>query len=318
MGLEEVWSKVWAEVGGTVSVKEAVTVWAEAAATIEPVIVAIASGKGGTGKTFVSTNLFRSIQKMGASVSLVDCDSEEPNVCGFITGAMERVIQVTQHIPIIDPKACQYCGKCFEYCNYNAIVYLPEANFIKVIEELCHDCGACSCACTFGAITEEVKPLGTLTRFQIGDNASILEARTNVGILSSVPVINKAIKEVVGEPLVLLDAPPGTSCPFIATVSTSDYIILVTEPTPFGLNDLKLSVETIQQLGKTFGVIVNRAGLGDLAVYEWLKKNNIPLLMEIPFDARIARVYSEGKLLVDEDINYLEAFNNLYNNVCHA
>jgi MinD superfamily P-loop ATPase len=191
------------------------------------------------------------------------------------------------------------------------------ANFIKVIEDLCHDCGACSYACEYGAITETEKPLGVLRTFRVNESSSFIEARTNIGIPSSVPVIKKAIKEAEGQPLVLLDAPPGISCPLIATVSFADYIVLVTEPTPFGLNDLKLSVETVQQMGKPFGVIINRAGLGDKAVYDWLDQNKIPLLMEIPFDTEIARIYSEGKLLVEENSTYLEQFLNLYKTICN-
>lgn len=279
--------------------------------------IAIASGKGGTGKTFVSTNLFWALQKSGKEITLVDCDAEEPNVAEFISGHEISTKTVFQHIPVIDTNQCQFCGKCFEYCQYNAIVFLPMANFIKVIEDLCHDCGACRYACEYGAITETEKPLGVLRTFRVNESSSFIEARTNIGIPSSVPVIKKAIKEAEGQPLVLLDAPPGISCPFIATVSFADYIVLVTEPTPFGLNDLKLSVETVQQMGKPFGVIVNRAGLGDKAVYEWLDQNKIPLLMEIPFDTEIARIYSEGKLLVEENSTYLEQFLNLYKTICN-
>lgn len=279
--------------------------------------IAIASGKGGTGKTFVSTNLFQALQRSGKNVTIVDCDAEEPNVAEFISGHEISTKTVFQHIPEIDTKQCQFCGKCFEYCQYNAIVFLPMANFIKVIEDLCHDCGACSYACEYGAISETEKPLGVLKTFRVNGPYCFIEARTNIGIPSSVPVIKKAIKEAEGQPLVLLDAPPGISCPFIATVSLADYIVLVTEPTPFGLNDLKLSVETVQQMGKPFGVIVNRAGLGDKAVYDWLEQNKISLLMEIPFDENIARIYSEGKLLVEEDSTYLEQFLNLYNTISH-
>jgi MinD superfamily P-loop ATPase len=280
-------------------------------------IIAIASGKGGTGKTFVSTNLFWALQKSGKEITLVDCDAEEPNVAEFITGHEISTKSVFQHIPEINTKQCQFCGKCFEYCQYNAIVFLPIANFIKVIEDLCHDCGACSYACEYGAITETEKPLGVLRTFRVNESLSFIEARTNIGIPSSVPVIKKVIKEAEGQPLVLLDAPPGISCPFIATASFADYIVLVTEPTPFGLNDLKLSVETVQQMGKPFGVIVNRAGLGDKIVYDWLEQNKIPLLMEIPFDTEIARIYSEGTLLVEEKSTYLEQFLNLYKTICN-
>jgi MinD superfamily P-loop ATPase len=277
--------------------------------------IAVASGKGGTGKTFVSTNLFQALQKSGKVVALVDCDAEEPNAAEFISGHEINRKMVLQHIPVIDTSQCQFCGKCFEYCEYHAIVFLPTANLIEVIEDLCHDCGACSYACQYGAITESEKPLGVIKTFQVNDHSSLIEARTNIGIYSSVPVVKKAIKETEGQPLVLLDAPPGISCPFIATVGFADYVVLVTEPTPFGLNDLKLSVETVQQLGKPFGVIVNRAGLGDKTVYDWLEQNNIPLLMEIPFDVRIARIYSEGRLLVDADDIYMERFMNLYKTI---
>jgi MinD superfamily P-loop ATPase len=279
--------------------------------------IAIASGKGGTGKTFVSTNLFQTLQKSGKNVTIIDCDAEEPNVAEFITGHEISTKTVFQHIPEIDTKKCQFCGKCFEYCQYNAIVFLPMANIIKVIEDLCHDCGACSYACKYGVITEKEKPLGVIKTFSVNESSGFIEARTNIGVPSSVPVIKKAINEAEGLPLVLLDSPPGISCTFIATVSSADYIVLVTEPTPFGLNDLKLSVETVQQMEKPFGVIINRAGLGDKAMYDWLEQNNIPLLMEIPFDEKIARVYSEGKLLVDEG-TYMEQFLNLYNIICHG
>jgi len=274
--------------------------------------IAIASGKGGTGKTFVSTNLFQTLQKSGEKVIIVDCDAEEPNVAAFISGHEISNKTVFQHIPVIDTKKCQLCGKCFEYCQYNAIVFLPIVNFIKVIENLCHDCGACSYACQYGAITETEKPLGIVKTFLINESSCFIEARTDIGISSSVPVIKRAIKEAEGQSLVLLDSPPGISCPFIATVNFADYIVLVTEPTPFGLNDLKLSVETVQYMKKPFGVIINSVGIGDRAVYDWLEQNNIPLLMEIPFETRIARIYSEGKLLVDEDKTYLEQFINLY------
>ena len=279
--------------------------------------IAIASGKGGTGKTFVSTNLFWSLQEIGKNVILIDCDAEEPNVGEFISGQIIGSKTVSQHIPIIDSNQCKFCGNCFDYCNYNAIIYIPEIDFIKVIDELCHDCGACLFACQDNAITETEKKLGLISNFRVNEHSCFIEARTDIGIASSVPVIKEAIKAAENEPLVILDSPPGTSCPFIATVSKADYIILVTEPTPFGLNDLKLSVEAIQQMEKPFGLIINRAGLGEDTVYDWLKQNNIPLLMEIPFDTKIARIYSEGKLLVKEDPIYQEKFNALYKAICN-
>lgn len=271
---------------------------------LKKIKIAVTSGKGGTGKTLVSTNLFWTVQNAGLPVTLVDCDAEEPNVAEFISGYEIYTDTVTQHIPIIDAERCVFCGKCFTYCNYNAIVYLPANRFIQVVDDLCHDCGACTVACKFGAITEKEKQLGTVKSMYLNSHAEIIEARADVGVYSPVPVIKKAIKAVADQNLTILDSPPGISCPFIATVESADYVILVTEPTPFGLNDLKLSAETLMQLRKPFGVIVNRAGLGNRDVYDWLKQNKIQLLLEIPFDREIARIYSEGGMLAKEKPAY--------------
>jgi MinD superfamily P-loop ATPase len=277
--------------------------------------IAIASGKGGTGKTFVSTNLFWAAQKAGVNVTLVDCDAEEPNDAEFITGYVLNNQKVVQHIPVINKDKCTFCGKCFDYCNYNAIIFLPDSNFIQVIEPLCHDCGACSVACEYGAITETEKPIGTIRKFYVSIPAEMYEAQTEVGVYSPVKVIKKAIRQSDSTTLTILDAPPGISCPFIATVEQADYVVLVTEPTPFGLNDLKLSAETLIEIGKPFGVIVNRAGLGNNDVYKWLAEKNISLLMEIPFEKEIARIYSEGYLLVEKNPDYQKKFLNLLRNV---
>ena len=277
--------------------------------------IAVASGKGGTGKTLVSTNLFWTAQNAGFPVTLVDCDAEEPNVAEFITGDVLNTNTVTQHIPVINPELCVFCGKCFNYCNYNAIVYLPANQFIKVVEDLCHDCGACLVACKFDAITEKEKQLGIVKSMCFNSQADLIEACADVGVYSPVPVIKKAIKEASIKNLAIFDSPPGISCPFIATVENADYVILVTEPTPFGLNDLKLSVETLKQLKRPFGVIVNRAGLGNCEVYDWLQQNKIPLLLEIPFDREIARIYSEGRLLAEEKPAYQLQFKQVLNAV---
>ena len=275
--------------------------------------IAIASGKGGTGKTFVSTNLFNVLRKLSYPVTLVDCDAEEPNDREFLSGEESKKMDVTQLVPAIDENKCTYCGKCFEYCQYNAIFFLEEARVIKVMEELCHGCGACSVACEYGAITEKDDVLGTVTQYQIAQNASLIEARMKVGVHSPVPVIKAAIKQAEQTDIILMDAPPGTSCPFIQTVNLSDYVVLVTEPTPFGLSDLKQSVETLKTLGKHYGVIINRAGLGNDEIYDYLNQEKIPLLMSIPFDRKIASLYSTGKLLTNEDIKWELKFNELFN-----
>lgn len=277
--------------------------------------IAIASGKGGTGKTFVSTNLFWTAQHSGMPTTLIDCDAEEPNVSEFLRGEEQSVEKVVQHIPYINVEACTFCGKCAEYCNYNAILFLPENRFIKVLPDLCHDCGACSYACEYGAIIEQEKTIGTVKISLVGNSSHIIESRLEVGEHSPVSVIKKAIKAGNSQDLILLDAPPGISCPFITTVEQADFIILVTEPTPFGLHDLELSVSTIQQLEKPVGVIVNKSGLGNRAVYQWLDENKIPLLLEVPFDKDIARIYSEGKILAKENPAYQKIFMDLLNKI---
>ena len=277
--------------------------------------IAVASGKGGTGKTLVSTNLFNSIRQLGKPVILVDCDAEEPNDQQFIRGNLTEEQIITHHIPVIDKDKCTFCGTCQEFCSYNAIIVLPELQNIQVIEDLCHDCGACSYACKYGAITEKEKVIGTITKFEIDDQSVLLESRIEVGIYSSVPLINEAIKDSTNGEIAILDAPPGTSCPFIATVEPADYVVLVTEPTPFGLNDLKLSVDTLRELKKPFGVIINRAGLGNNSVAKYLHENQIQLLDEIPFDRAIAESYSEGNLITETMPKYNERFTQLFETI---
>lgn len=277
--------------------------------------IAIASGKGGTGKTLVSTNLFHVLGGDSVPVTLVDCDAEEPNDLLFFRGEREGFSPVTQQVPVIDTDKCTFCGRCKEYCHYNAIFLVPSAGVIRVMEELCHGCGACSVACRDGAITEKEVSLGAVSRFTIAGGASLVEARVDVGVYSPVPVIKAAIREAGEEGVILYDAPPGTSCPFIQTVSHADFVVLVTEPTPFGLSDLRQSVETLKTLGKSCGVIVNRAGMGDREVYGYLKKEEIPLLMEIPFDKTIAWHYAAGRLIAAEDPSWNTQFRTLWKTI---
>jgi MinD superfamily P-loop ATPase len=277
--------------------------------------IAIASGKGGTGKTLVSTNLFTRIRQEGKKVRLIDCDAEEPNVCEFIRGDVLEETLTTTHIPVIDSRKCTFCGKCQEFCSYNAIIMLPAIKTIQVIEDLCHDCGACVYACHYDAITEKEKVTGSITQYAISDNADLLESQTEIGIYSPVPIIGQTINMAEDDAITLLDSPPGTSCPFIATVERADYVVLVTEPTPFGLNDLKLSVETLRKLKKNFGVVINRFGIGREFIEDYLEQEGIVLLEHIPFDKRIAETYAKGQLITEEFPKYYELFGKLHQNI---
>jgi len=275
--------------------------------------LAIASGKGGTGKTLVATNLFYALQQLNYQVVLVDCDAEAPNDMVFFKGEKIKYFYVHQEIPVINEKKCKFCSKCHEYCNYNAIFILPDLKVIKVIEDLCHGCGACTVACKFDAISEKDVSLGTVTRFFITQHTSVVEAKTKVGIFSPVPIIKAAIKEANDDRIVILDSPPGTSCPFINTVAEADFVVLVTEPTPFGLSDLKQSIDTLKIIDKPYGVVINRSGIGDTEIYNYLKQENIKLLLEIPFDKMIAFYYSNGELISQLEYQWADKFVSMFN-----
>ena len=277
--------------------------------------IAVASGKGGTGKTLVSTSLFYAMQQQNIPVTLVDCDAEEPNDMVFFSGDTERTTKVTQLVPVINENKCTYCEKCHDYCSYKAIFIIPPSKIIKVMDDLCHGCGACSVACEFGAITEREVSLGEVNSYSITEHAKVIESRVRVGVYSPVSVIKAAINETANNNVILMDSPPGTSCPFIQTVNHANYVVLVTEPTPFGLSDLKQSVETLKTMSKPFGVIINRAGMGDNEVYKYLENNSIPLLMEIPFNREIASIYSRGDIVAREKPELQEQLLAVFNEV---
>ncbi len=279
--------------------------------------IAIASGKGGTGKTTVSLNLFYTLQKsLNQKIQLVDCDVEEPNIKLFTKGELKSKADVNIKIPVIDKDKCIYCGDCAAACSYNAILFVKSISHIAVLEDLCHGCGACSYVCNQpGVIVEKDKKLGEVNIYKLNNTNELVEGRIEIGSALAVPVIGKTLNSTDENALRIIDAPPGTSCPVMETIKEVDYTVLVTEPTPFGLNDLKLMVETMRKMKGEFGVVINRAGLGNNAVYDYLKSENITLLMEIPFDKNLARIYSEGKIMVDEvpEINdkYIELFENI-------
>lgn len=273
--------------------------------------IAIASGKGGTGKTFVATNLFNVLSARGDNVSLVDCDAEAPDDLLFFQAEKISESEVTHQVPVINKDECTWCGRCSRWCNYNAIFYVPSAHVIEVIENLCHGCGACSFACNAGAITEKPVSLGTVSSYKTSGGSSLVEARMRVSGMSPVRVIKAAVKEAGEEGVIILDAPPGTSCPFVQTVDKADFVVLVTEPTPFGLSDLRQSVETLRGMNRKCGVLINRADIGDNAVRTYLEEEKIPLLAEIKYDHAIARTYSEARLVTDENKAMVRLFTDL-------
>jgi len=262
--------------------------------------IAVASGKGGTGKTTVAVSLFYFWKKFyNKKVHLVDCDVEEPNDALFFSSleTLEQK-QVHQYIPEIDTSVCTFCKKCAEWCEFNAITIVASRRFAGVDTSLCHSCGACLVACPENAFTEKPHPLGVITRYLTENGNEFTEGRLEVGSAMQTMLIKELKKEVTPNlNYTILDAPPGTSCPVVETVSDADYVILVTEPTPFGLHDLKITVELMNELQKPFGVVVNKAGLGSGDVYTFLKENNIELLGKIPFSRELARMYSSGELL---------------------
>lgn len=276
--------------------------------------IAVASGKGGTGKTTVAVSLFHFWKKYyNEKVQLVDCDVEEPNdVLFFKSLKAQEQKQVHQYIPEIDTSVCTFCKKCAEWCEFNAITIVAGRRFAEVDSSLCHSCGACLVACPENAFTEKPHPLGIITRYNTENGNEFTEGRLEVGSAMQTMLIKELKKEVTPNVnYTILDAPPGTSCPVVETVSDADYVILVTEPTPFGLHDLKITVELMNELQKPFGVVVNKAGLGSDEVYTFLKEINVELLGEIPFSREFAQMYSSGELLK----NVPEKMENTYREI---
>lgn len=282
-------------------------------------IISIASGKGGTGKTTVATNLALSIN---SGVQFLDCDVEEPNAHIFLKPIIKKTKPVTISVPNIDEIKCNFCGKCQEVCAYNAIAVLKDK--VLVFPHLCHGCGGCMLLCPQKAITEVDKEIGIV---EIGNSvhlqftpplragAGFIHGRLNIGEVMSPPLI-RAVKEYIESArIVIIDAPPGTSCPVIEAVKGSDFCVLVAEPTPFGLYDLTLAVEVLRRLKIPFGVVVNRSDIGDDKVYNYCEREDIPIIMQIPFEKEIAVAYSKGIPLVEEYPDFKEKFNKLFENI---
>ena len=269
-------------------------------------IISIASGKGGTGKTTVATNLAVSI---GSDVQLLDCDVEAPNAHLFINPVIELNKKVYTPVPQIDEEKCNFCKKCAEICRFKAIAVIKE--IVLTFPELCHSCGGCMEVCPEKAITETGRELGVI---EIGhrNNLAFAHGRLRIGEAMSPPLIREVRSYTRSDQLTIIDAPPGTSCPVIAAMKGADFVLMVTEPTPFGLHDLKLAVEAVKLLEIPRGLVINRSDIGDDGVQTYAKMENLPILMEIPFDRRIAEIYSRGRLIVEELPEWEERFRKLY------
>jgi len=270
-------------------------------------ILAVASGKGGTGKTTVAVNLARVYD---LPVQLVDCDVEEPNCHLFLKASISRQETIALPTPQLDESLCNVCGECGRFCQYHAIVVLKAKPL--VFPNLCHGCGGCVMVCPQRAIREVDRRIGVVET-AVSGHVTLVQGRLDVGVAMASPLIRAVKARMQNGMSVIVDAPPGTSCPVIAALHGADFVALVTEPTLFGLHDLKLAVETVRELRIPFGVVVNRAGVGDNRVHAFCEKEGIPILAQIPDDRRIAEAYSRGDLIVDALPEYREHFKSLFN-----
>ena len=257
-------------------------------------MIAVASGKGGTGKTTIATNLARVCADVKQKVQYVDCDVEEPNGWIFLKPQITERRQATVNVPLVNLEKCTGCGKCGEICRYSAVICIQER--VLTFEELCHSCGGCRAVCPVGAIGAKALRIGQI---EIGKAGGIdfIGGKLRIGNVRTPALIKQLKRHIAREGLVIIDVPPGTSCPVVESLKGADFVLLITEPTPFGLNDLKLTVELARRMGLPFAVGINRDGIGDSQVRVYCDSEDIDVVLTIPEDRRIAETYSSGKLV---------------------
>ena len=272
-------------------------------------IISVASGKGGTGKTTVATNLAKAV---GRNVQLLDCDVEAPNAHLFMKPVFRETETVFTPVPEVDKEMCNHCGQCGEICRYKAIVVVGD--IVLTFPELCHSCGGCMAVCPENAITEKGRELGVVQKGSL-NGINFIHGRLRVGEAMSPPLIRKVRSFTDLHQVTIIDAPPGTSCPVIASMKGADFILLVTEPTPFGLHDLELAAGAVKILDIPCGLVINRSDIGDDGVRLYAQKEKLPVLMEIPFDRGIAEAYSRGEMLIDAIPAWKEKFIQLFDDI---
>jgi len=274
--------------------------------------IAVASGKGGTGKTTIATNLACSIARMDKPVQFLDCDVEEPNGHIFLKPDIEKTEDVSIGVPEVDNELCNGCGKCGQLCQYSAIICLKDKAL--VFEQLCHSCGGCMAICPQAAIKEKQRRIG-IAEFGRADGVRYAAGKLDIGAIQSPALIKHIRQKAIDNGTIIIDVPPGTSCPVIEAVKGTDFVLLVTEPTPFGLNDLQLAVEMVRELEISFAVAINRCDIGDDRVVRYCQQQDIEILLEIPNDRLVAETYSQGIKIIDALPDYEEKFLQLYQKI---
>lgn len=274
--------------------------------------ITIASGKGGTGKTTIATNLASSISQNGQKTRYLDCDAEEPNGHIFLKPEIYCSEEVTVGVPQVDQEKCLGCGYCAQLCQYSAITCIK--GNVLVFEQLCHSCGGCMAICPEDAITEKQRKIG-IAEFGKSNGVDFGHARLDIGAIQTPALIKYVKKQMKEDTINIIDAPPGTSCPVIEAIKGSDFVLLVTEPTPFGLNDLELAVGMVRELKLPFAVAVNRSDIGDDAVVRYCQRENIDVIIQIPNDRKIAECYSRGVMIIESMPDYKQKFLKLYEDI---